>query len=838
MPERWRRLGAVALLGLLWPVWATAELDLSSATRERLDNGLTVVVLEEHSFPVVSVQMLYRVGAKHEITGATGLAHFLEHMAFRSSENFPDTDLVSRIYAVGGEWHGYTWLDQTTYFATAGKDYLELLLRIEADRMGRLDIPQEMVEAERGAVLSEMSGYENDPDAVLQDNLLYLSFLAHPYRNNTIGWRSDVAGITHDELLAFYRRHYQPGNAVLAVVGDVEREQVLAEVRKLFGAFTGSAPTPPPRTVEPPQNGERRIRLHGAVERKYFRMAWRAPSVHSPDYAAFLLLQEALSGGSGVSFLQNDWGTPARADAPLGRVTPDIASWYPPSEQDYVFTVSGSIAADGDEAALETGVTAAVESLREVNAATVERARQAVLRALRFDLQTTEDAAHQLAFFAGMDALEVLLGLPDALRAVQAEDLARLAAAWLQRSQRSVAWMVPATAVAPLAEASSSGPVIAGPQGEQAGAPPQFVESRQESTAALPPAPEGRVPAPEVRRLGGMTVIIEPSAIAPTLHVKAILPRVVDAAGFEVQPDDPGPGLVAADRELLPGELDAALAALAGASPAPQSAVDAGDAPLQRLDQLADQVLGLHTQTAAASGTRPLLLIIGGDIAADAALAAVRRHFGDAPADASTDGRAAPGEDAGPATAQQRMDIESRLDHAVAQEALGYVVPAPGPQDPESAAWQLALYLFSHDYEGRLGKQAISRRGLVYYIDAGYGSDGRRGWIKLAMGVDPQKLPAMRTLLREELQRLWTQPPGQADLEEARAHLLGRQLSGAISHRERADRAAREWLWYGGPLDYPELERRLQAVTLDDLRAILPAFAAGTVIAIRNPATH
>ncbi|MCB1844543.1 MAG: insulinase family protein, partial [Halioglobus sp.] len=98
---------------------ADAELNLAAASRHTLDNGLTVLILEEHSFPLVSVQTLYRVGARDEVPGRTGLAHFMEHMAFRGSERFPDTGLVSSIYAAGGEWHGYTWIDQTTYFSTA-----------------------------------------------------------------------------------------------------------------------------------------------------------------------------------------------------------------------------------------------------------------------------------------------------------------------------------------------------------------------------------------------------------------------------------------------------------------------------------------------------------------------------------------------------------------------------------------------------------------------------------------------------------------------------------------------------------------------------------------------
>ncbi|MDT8321579.1 MAG: pitrilysin family protein, partial [Xanthomonadales bacterium] len=447
---RWVWLIVGLLAGSL-PGAVLAALDLSAAVVERLENGLTVITLNEPAFPVVSVQMLYRAGAKHEAAGATGLAHFLEHMAFRDSENFPGTRLVGAIYAAGGEWHGYTWLDQTTYFATAPAAELELLLRIEADRMARLLIPEDKVEAERGAILAEMHGYENDPSSVLHDYLLYQSFLAHPYRNNTIGWERDIQAISHAELVAFYRRHYHAGNAVLAVVGDIEHEAVMRLVRRHFAGLRGTRPSPEPHTAEPEQTGERRLRLRGVVARKHFKIAYRAPAAAHPDYAGFLLLQDLLAAGSGASFLQNDWGTPARPGSPLAGVGEDLVTWFPPSKQNYVFTIGGSLAAgdggQGDEQvgsraedAVEAGIESGIGQLRRAldaadgsAEALVAAARGRVRRELALDVRTTEDAAHQLAFFSGIDALDVLIGLPAALERVGPADIARLIDDYLGR---------------------------------------------------------------------------------------------------------------------------------------------------------------------------------------------------------------------------------------------------------------------------------------------------------------------------------------------------------------------------------------------------------------------
>ena len=362
--------------------------DLGRAQRFQLDNGLTLIVLEVPEAPAVSVQMLYRAGARNEEIGATGLTHFLEHMAFRASENFPDTGVVSSIYAVGGEWHGYTWLDQTTYFETVPPSSLDLALRIEADRMARLVIPAAEVEAERGAVLAEMHGYENDPATVLHDTVMAVAFLQHPYRNNTIGWESDVESIQHDDLVEFYRSAYRPTNAVLAVVGPVAAGKVLERVGELFGDLPGGERTQPPPTVEPPQNGVRRVELLGDTERKYFEVAYHAPAVGDAEYAAFLLVQQVLAGGRGVNFGQNEFGDAVVPGSRLANIADDLATWYPPQAAPYAFTIAGSIDADASTAALEARLQAAIDDLISQPPAADElaTAKRRLLDELVFDL--------------------------------------------------------------------------------------------------------------------------------------------------------------------------------------------------------------------------------------------------------------------------------------------------------------------------------------------------------------------------------------------------------------------------------------------------------------------
>ncbi|MEX2494576.1 MAG: insulinase family protein [Woeseia sp.] len=789
---------------------ASAGLDLRNASVERLDNGLTVILLEDRNFPVVSTQMLYRVGARDESYGQTGIAHFLEHMAFRSSDNFPDTGLVSSIYAAGGEWHGYTWTDQTTYFSTVPKEHLDLLLRIEADRIARLRIAREDMEAERGAVLAEMHMYENYPTSMLLDAILFTSFQAHPYRNNTIGWESDIENLTHKEVVAFYERHYQPANAVLAVVGDFDREKVRRRIEKLFGGLKGRAPTPLPHTIEPLQKGERRVRLYADTSVKRFMIGYRAPAASDPDFPAFLVLEAMLGASSGVNFRQNDWGTSARDESLLHGVADEVTTWYPPSAQDYVLIVGGTIPADGDETALEQAIESRIANLRDnVPEDAVAAAIGSVLDELVYDVETTEDAAHQLAFFDGLNALERLLELPRRVEAVTATDVQRVARRWLLPQRRTIGWHVP---------------------GEDRAEAQALVERpRANSVDKGNPEPldTQRVPPPEVRRLrGGIPVIVQPSDVSPSGWLQLVMPgnNTLAANALSNNPVRNHSSLVWRFRagELAETVRMAQEALRAGSVAKGEAEADSKD-PETRLEQVFDTLMS--SASAGAAPPVPALIVVSGDVDAETTFDLLERSFGD------SDGAVPAVQRAQPVPGD---DIEINLGRPVAQAQLGYVVAAPGPDDATSGAWQILRYILSHDYEGRLGKEAISNRGLAYYIDSRYRSDGENGWVTLSVGVDPDKVAALKALLESELERLEKEPPLQAEIDEARQHLVGRHRSSAQSNEELARARARDWLWYGEVLTPDALARKLDGIDRDDVLEVIPQFIDGAMVVIEQ----
>ncbi|MDX1517314.1 MAG: insulinase family protein [Woeseiaceae bacterium] len=796
----------VILATLLGSSVVHAELDLRNAAVTRLDNGLTVILLADRNFPVVSVQMLYKVGARNEVTGTTGIAHFLEHMAFRDTENFPDTGVVSAIYALGGEWHGYTWTDQTTYYATAPKEHLELLLRIEADRMQRLALSESDVEAERGAVLAELHMYENSPLSMMIDALAQTSFLTHPYRNNTIGWESDIENLSHGDVVDFYRRHYHAGNAVLAVVGDIDVDTTRARVEALFGGLAGGPVTPLPHTAEAVQRGVRRVEIRGPAPGHYFLVGYRAPSANSPDFAAFLVLQQLLGGGSGVSFLQNDWGTPVAADGLLSGAAGDLTTWYPPSEMDYLFVIGGR--ADDDRAATERAIESRIADLRDtgVSDAALTRAIGNVHDELILDVQTTEDAAHQLAFFEGIGALDVLLTLRARVAAVSAGEVEAAARRYLRPERRTIVWYSPLDA------------------GDVPSGPVRAVAQSPASVTAPAPVDDRRAGPPVTGQLRyGLPYIVMPSDLSMTVHVKLLFADRVQAEGVAI--DDPQPGVSSFNRTLTAVRLEQALrdaeAAAGAATIAPDRDAPASPLPATRIRQEIDAATAAQR-----TGTRspaPVLAVVAGNVDVGAATALLERYLGD------TRPPARPAEST---ISIARGDRHVRLGIPVAQAQLGYVAAAPPPDSPAADAWRLLLYIFSHDYEGRFGKEAISRRGLAYYVDARYESNGRDGRISLAVGVDPEKVGPLQTLLRNELQRLLDEPPTQEELDDARNHFVGRAVSAAQSNAELAADLATNWLWYGGIVDVEDVRRRVAAVDTDDLRAVAPAFADGLTILV------
>jgi len=296
-----------ARAGLLLLVLASATLPISAAVRPpklnyemaTLPNGLTVVLLEDHSTPIVHAQIWYHVGSKDERPGRTGFAHLFEHLMFDGSKNVPAGDHASMISSVGGLANAYTNDDVTVFWETVPSQYLPLVLWLEADRMASLRIDKETFERERQVVKEERRlRVDNQPYGTLSELIYRYAFTVHPYRHTTIGSMADLDAASVEDVRDFYRTYYVPGNATLALVGDFEPKQAMALVNQYAGSVPRSGRAiPRDIPAEPEQKQERRVSLTENWPLPVVAIAYHVTFDGHPDAFPLQVAAKLLSDG-------------------------------------------------------------------------------------------------------------------------------------------------------------------------------------------------------------------------------------------------------------------------------------------------------------------------------------------------------------------------------------------------------------------------------------------------------------------------------------------------------------------------------------------------------------
>ncbi len=424
----------------------------NAAIREvTLDNGLKVLVQEEHTAPLASVWCWYHVGSKDERPGLTGVSHWVEHMNFKGTAHIPRDQVKGIIEQFGGSWNGYTFIDQTTFLETATADALDRMLFIEAERMASCLYHPDDCESERTVIISELQGGENDPDQLLDQEVVAMAFKAHPYRHPTIGWLSDLRAMTRDELYGHYRQYYVPNNAALVIVGDVDTDEALRRVEHHFGGIPAGAPPPRVRTEEPVQAGERRVTLRREGTTAYLKLAYHAPAVADAQFDPLLLLDAVLTGAKGVNLWASFRLPPPQRRARLYRalVERGLASAVNGSliatEQPFVYLISATARNGVELAALESAALEALDGIRTGGITDEELARaKAQLRArIVFDSDSVTNIAHQLGYYQTVATLETYLELPSRIAAVTADDVGAAAKTLLAQANRTVGWFDP-----------------------------------------------------------------------------------------------------------------------------------------------------------------------------------------------------------------------------------------------------------------------------------------------------------------------------------------------------------------------------------------------------------
>ena len=326
-----------------------------------LANGLKVVVVSNHRVPIVTHMIYYRVGALDEPAGQSGIAHFLEHLMFKGTKTMAPGEFSAIVARNGGRENAFTTSDATAYFQSIARDRLEVVMRIEADRMTNLVLTDEVIEPERQVVLEERrSRVENEPSAQLHEEAQAALYLNHPYRKPIIGWEHEIRAFTREQIVDFYNKWYAPNNAIVVMSGDITVADARTLAEKYYGVISARPLPVRQEWREPPQRTDRRVELkHPQVQQPSWTLRYLTPSYAYGDTQhvyALQVLEEILSGGS-TSRLYKSLVVEQQVAVSAG-------AWYSPSSRGpTAFGFSATPRSVDGIAAVEVAMSAEIDRL-------------------------------------------------------------------------------------------------------------------------------------------------------------------------------------------------------------------------------------------------------------------------------------------------------------------------------------------------------------------------------------------------------------------------------------------------------------------------------------------
>jgi zinc protease len=403
-------------------------------------NGLSVLLLEDRSAPVLTFMVTYRVGSKNEVTGTTGATHLLEHLMFKGSKNFHAGNgkgFDTMMDRVGGINNATTWLDRTNYYENLPSDHLELAVQLEADRMRDLLLREEDRRPEMTVVRNEFERGENDPVEALDKEVTAAAIVAHPYHHSTIGWRSDIEKVPIEKLREFYDTFYWPNNATITVIGDFSAANALGLIRKYFGAIPKSPhPIPQVYTEEPAQTGPRRVVVKRPGEVGVVQLAFKVPHARHADHPALEVLAAVLSEGKTSRLYR------ALIDANLA-ISADAGKGF--FHDNTLFTVTAMLAPGTTHAKAEQALLAEIEKVKQtgVSAAEVERGIAKLLAGIAYRRDGSFAMAGQINECIAVGDWTLYTTLLAQLKTVSPADLQRVAKAYLLEDQSTTGWFIP-----------------------------------------------------------------------------------------------------------------------------------------------------------------------------------------------------------------------------------------------------------------------------------------------------------------------------------------------------------------------------------------------------------
>lgn len=424
---------------------STSQIFASEINAYQLDNGLRLLVQEDHRSPVVVTQVWYKAGSLDEVNGKTGVAHVLEHMMFKGTKTLKDGEFSRRIAAVGGNDNAFTSTDYTAYFQQLEKSHLSLAFKLEADRMENLVITKAAFDKEIKVVMEERRWrVDDDPHAKVNEAFQAACYQAHPYGRPVVGFMNDLENMTYEDAKQWYDTWYAPNNATLVVVGDVDGAEVFALAKQYFGHIKEKTLPPRKPQVEPVQLGARRIEVKAPAKLPYVQMGVPVPTLVNPmhDWEPYALevLDWVLSGNSA-----------ARLNQHLVRdkqIAISVGAGYRMINRGHAgqFELYGTPNKDVSMEDLEAALLAEVDAIKEngVTQAELNRVKAGVIAGDVYQRDSMYSQATQLGSVVSMGySHDLLTQYAAKVRAVTSEQVQAVAKKYFKRDQLTIATLDP-----------------------------------------------------------------------------------------------------------------------------------------------------------------------------------------------------------------------------------------------------------------------------------------------------------------------------------------------------------------------------------------------------------
>lgn len=423
----------VSIIVLILPVIANATVQ-----EYLLKNGLKVLIIEDNKSPLVTFQIWYRVGSKDEPVGKTGLSHLLEHMMFKGTSNYGPKEFSAIIQRNGGIDNAHTTKDYTMYFQTLPSNKVELSIKLEADRMKNLLLREEDVLSERNVVMEERRmRYEDDPENLLYEEVVSTALKAHPYRWPVIGWMPDIATIERKDLYNHYKTYYNPKNAFIVVVGDVNASFVIEKIKREFEGIDSVDIIERKNYLEPPQNGQKKVYLKKDAELPSLLIAYHTPNLLNEDSPALEVLSTILSGGKSSRLYRN-----IVYEKRLGI---NVFSDYGIYKDPFLFILGGTASPGKDIEELERAIYEEIERIKKEmpSEKEVQKAKNQIESTFIFAQDSTYSRGLYTGFFEILGDWRLIDKYLDSIRAVKSEDVQRVAKKYLVDDKKTVGFLIP-----------------------------------------------------------------------------------------------------------------------------------------------------------------------------------------------------------------------------------------------------------------------------------------------------------------------------------------------------------------------------------------------------------